>query len=168
MVEYIEDIAVFIILEGIVLRMVTNEEYKKYIKMCSGMILIILIIGPLNKATGFLDEIPEVVSRLVDEGDTSYIDDEFKEKVDDIQLDSFENTYEEMIYKELKTGSEKFENVTKAEVEIDENEEDCIGKITIYVENTDDKTVNEEEHIKKRLIDKYNFEKNKIEIVSGE
>lgn len=168
MVEYIEDIAVFIILEGIVLRMVTNEEYKKYIKMCSGMILIILIIGPLNKATGFLDEIPEVVSRLVNEGDTSYIDDEFKEKVDDIQLDSFENTYEEMIYKELKTGSEKFENVTKAEVEIDENEEDCIGKITIYVENTDDKTANEEELIKKRLIDKYNFEKNKIEIVSGE
>ena len=44
MLAYIERIAVFIIVEGIILRLTTNDDYKKMIKICSGMILIIIVL----------------------------------------------------------------------------------------------------------------------------
>ena len=71
--EWMENIAVYLVLVVAVLHMVPNEEYKRYIRFFIGMILILLFASPVLKICGMsgfpkeeyqrqLKEIEEVIS----------------------------------------------------------------------------------------------------------
>ena len=71
--EWIENIAVYLVLVVAVLHMVPNEEYKRYIRFFIGMILMLMLAGPILKIWGMsefpkeeyrrqLKEIEEVIS----------------------------------------------------------------------------------------------------------
>ena len=50
--EWIENIAFYMVLLVATMQMVSGESYKKYIRFFAGMILILMLIGPIIKIFG--------------------------------------------------------------------------------------------------------------------
>lgn len=50
--EWIENIAFYMVIIVAVMQMVPGESYKKYIRFFAGMILILMLIGPILKMIG--------------------------------------------------------------------------------------------------------------------
>ena len=55
--EWIENIAVYLVMVVAVIHLVPGESYKRYIRFFVGMILILLLVGPILKLWG-LSEFP--------------------------------------------------------------------------------------------------------------
>ena len=53
--EWIENIAFYMVIVVAVLQMVPGESYKKYIRFFVGMILILMLTGPVLKIFGMSD-----------------------------------------------------------------------------------------------------------------
>lgn len=50
--EWIQNIAVFLIVSAAVLHAVPGEDYRKYIRFFTGLILILLLAGPILEISG--------------------------------------------------------------------------------------------------------------------
>ncbi len=50
--EWIENIAFYMVIVVAVMQMVSGESYKKYIRFFAGMILILMLTGPILKIFG--------------------------------------------------------------------------------------------------------------------
>lgn len=57
--EWIENIAVYMVIITVAMQMVPNNSYKKYIRFFTGLILIILMSGPILKIFGMEQELEE-------------------------------------------------------------------------------------------------------------
>lgn len=65
--EWIENIAFYMVLVVAAMQMVSGESYKKYIRFFAGMILILMLIGPIIKIVGMergLEEIENVTKYM--------------------------------------------------------------------------------------------------------
>ena len=54
--DWIQNIAVYLIVVSAVMHAVPGKEYEKYIRFFSGLILILLLFMPLMNLTGIADE----------------------------------------------------------------------------------------------------------------
>ena len=54
--DWIQNIAVYLIVVSAVMHAVPGKEYEKYIRFFSGLILILLLFMPLMNMTGIADE----------------------------------------------------------------------------------------------------------------
>lgn len=54
--DWIQNIAVYLILVSAVLHAIPGKDYEKYIRFFSGLILILLLFTPLLNLTGMADE----------------------------------------------------------------------------------------------------------------
>ncbi len=54
--EWMQNLAVYMILVTIVIQMLPNNSYKKYVRFFTGLILIILLSGPILKILGIEQE----------------------------------------------------------------------------------------------------------------
>ena len=57
--EWIENIAVYMVIITVAMQMVPNNSYKKYIRFFTGLILIIMMSGPILKIFGMEQELQE-------------------------------------------------------------------------------------------------------------
>ena len=57
--EWIENIAVYMVIITVAMQMVPNNSYKKYIRFFTGLILIIMMSGPILKIFGMEQEFEE-------------------------------------------------------------------------------------------------------------
>lgn len=75
--QWIENIAFYLVILVAVMQMIPGESYKKYIRFFAGMILILMLTGPILKLFGMsefhnkeyqkkLEEIEEAVKYLDD------------------------------------------------------------------------------------------------------
>ena len=55
--EWIENIAVYMVIITVAMQMVPNNSYKKYIRFFTGLILIIMMSGPILKIFGMEQEL---------------------------------------------------------------------------------------------------------------
>ena len=53
--EWMENIAFYLVMLVAIMQMVPGEHYKKYIRFFAGMILILMLIGPIFKIFNFSD-----------------------------------------------------------------------------------------------------------------
>lgn len=94
MLAYIERIAVFIIVEGIILRLTTNDDYKKMIKICSGMILIIIVLSPLDEIFEFTGLVTEFLQEITGENKMEELKEVFS-KSDEKNIEQVRKEYEQ-------------------------------------------------------------------------
>lgn len=57
--EWIENVAVYMVIITVAMQMVPNNSYKKYIRFFTGLILIIMMSGPILKIFGMEQELEE-------------------------------------------------------------------------------------------------------------
>ena len=57
--EWIENIAVYMVIITVAMQMVPNNSYKKYIRFFTGLILIIMMSGPILKIFGMEQDLKE-------------------------------------------------------------------------------------------------------------
>ena len=133
MLAYIERIAVFIIVEGIILRLTTNEDYKKMIKICSGMILIIIVLSPLDEIFEFTGLVTEFLQEITGENRMEELKEVFAQS-DERNIEQVRKEYEKVLSEELKNiVGEYGYSVETVNVVFDDTRENYIGSVTVYL-----------------------------------
>ena len=112
MLAYIERIAVFIIVEGIILRLTTNDDYKKMIKICSGMILIIIVLSPLDEIFEFTGLVTEFLQEITGENKMEELKEVFS-KSDEKNIEQVRKEYERVLSEGLKNIADKYGYIIK-------------------------------------------------------
>lgn len=138
MLEYIERITVFIIAEGIILRLTTNEDYKKMIKICSGMILTIIVLSPLDKVFGFTETVTDFLQEITGENRLEEAKEVFSQS-DEKNVESLRSEYEDVLAEGLRgVAGEYGYEVIDVNVVFDENRPDYIGSVSVYLADASD------------------------------
>lgn len=140
MLAYIERIAVFIIVEGIILRLTTNNDYKKMIKICSGMILIIIVLSPLDEIFEFTGLVTEFLQEITGENKMEELKEVFS-KSDEKNIEQVRKEYERVLSEGLKNIADKYGYIIKdVNVSFDETRQNYIGSISVYLTGKADGT----------------------------
>ncbi len=140
MLAYIERIAVFIIVEGIILRLTTNDDYKKMIKICSGMILIIIVLSPLDEIFEFTGLVTEFLQEITGENKMEELREVFS-KSDEKNIEQVRKEYERVLSEGLKNIADKYGYIIKdVNVSFDETRQNYIGSISVYLTGKADGT----------------------------
>ncbi len=140
MLAYIERIAVFIIVEGIILRLTTNDDYKKMIKICSGMILIIIVLSPLDEIFEFTGLVTEFLQEITGENKMEELKEVFS-KSDEKNIEQVRKEYERVLSEGLKNIADKYGYIIKdVNVSFDETRQNYIGSISVYLTEKADGT----------------------------
>lgn len=138
MLEYIRGIAIFIIVEGIILGVVNNEDYRKLIKIFSGMILVILVLSPINNVFGFSDTILGYFNKNINNNQVEELRNSISLSVDKIEEESIKAKYEEMIKQQLNPFVQTHGFViSQVQVTFDKDKEDYIGQIIVTISEED-------------------------------
>ena len=137
MLAYIERIAVFIIVEGIVLRLTTNDDYKKMIKICSGMILIIIVFIPLDEIFEFTGLVTGFLQEITGENKLEELNEVFL-KSDEKNIEQVRKEYERVLSDGLKNiAGEYGYGINNVDVTFDETRQNYIGSVSIYLTEKD-------------------------------
>lgn len=175
MLAYIERIAVFIIVEGIVLRLTTNDDYKKMIKICSGMILIIIVLSPLDEIFEFTGLVTGFLQEITGENKMEELNEVFS-KSDEKNIEQVRKEYESVLSDGLKNiAGEYGYGIKNVDVTFDETRQNYIGSVSIYLteKNYEETEEDKEETIEKiepvrvsaeNEQDSYSENKNNIEL----
>lgn len=175
MLAYIERIAVFIIVEGIVLRLTTNDDYKKMIKICSGMILIIIVLSPLDEIFEFTGLVTGFLQEITGENRMEELNEVFS-KSDEKNIEQVRKEYERVLSDGLKNiAGEYGYGIKNVDVTFDETRQNYIGSVSIYLteKNYEETEEDKEETIEKiepvrvsaeNEQDSYSENKNNIEL----
>lgn len=75
--QWIENIAFYLVILVAVMQMIPGENYKKYIRFFAGMILILMLVGPILKIFGMSDFQKEEYQKKLEEIETAaeYVND---------------------------------------------------------------------------------------------
>lgn len=137
MLAYIERIAAFIIVEGIVLRLTTNDDYKKMIKICSGMILIIIVLSPLDEIFEFTGLVTGFLQEITGENKMEELNEVFL-KSDEKNIEQVRKEYERVLSDGLKNiAGEYGYGIKNVDVTFDETRQNYIGSVSIYLTEKD-------------------------------
>lgn len=137
MLAYIERIAVFIIVEGIVLRLTTNDDYKKMIKICSGMILIIIVLSPLDEIFEFTGLVTGFLQEITGENKMEELNEVFL-KSDEKNIEQVRKEYERVLSDGLKNiAGEYGYGIKNVDVTFDETRQNYIGSVSVYLTEKD-------------------------------
>ncbi len=140
MLEYIRNIAIFIIMEGLILNAITNESFKKIVKIFSGMILIIIVLSPLDQIFNITDLI-----------NTHFYEWDKKESINEI-ISSIENSnegnvanvkkqYENIVFDDVsKVATKEGYQVTSVNVNFDDTKNNYIGSIELSISKEEQTT----------------------------
>lgn len=84
--QWVENIAFYLVLFNVVMQMIPNNQYKKYVQFFSGLILVLLLINPILKIFGMEKSMTEIYEKSmyeqkIDEIEnaTQYLEDMFDE-----------------------------------------------------------------------------------------
>lgn len=133
MLAYIERIAVFIIVEGIILRLTVNEDYKKMIKICSGMILIIIVLSPLDEIFEFTGLVTEFLQEITGDNKMEELKEVFAGS-DEKNIELVRKEYEKVLADGLRDIAEEYGyGIEAVNVAFDERKENYIGSVSVYL-----------------------------------
>lgn len=72
--EWIQNIAFFLVLVTVVIQIIPDNSYRKYIRFFMGLVLIVMLAGPILKVFGMQQEFWEIYNGA-----------EYKQKVKEIE-----------------------------------------------------------------------------------
>lgn len=135
MLEYIKRIAVFIIMEGVLLGIVNNEDYKKFIKMCSGMIMIVIVLSPFDKVFGVTNIVYDFFNDITNENRMEELREVMANVTETEELDNLRRQYQEILRERIAPVAENNGyKIVEITVIFSENEKDYIGSIGVMLE----------------------------------
>jgi stage III sporulation protein AF len=158
--QWIKNIVFYMILVTAVMNVIPNNNYKKYINLFTGMIMIILVITPISKLVG-------ISNRL----DTNFIKNIYNQELDNIKVDSYHisqsssikvlEKYKEEIGQQIeKIVNEEGYYMVKADVIMNEDSESdnygCLEGIHVMLSEEDEE--NQKIAVNKIEIGKNEFE----------
>lgn len=113
--EWIRNIVVYMILNTIIMNLLANSSYKKYIKIISGMILVLIVIAPLMNIMELNDTIDSYLASNNLAVETSEF--EFRLKlIEEAQINEFFGEYK---------------------VKLEESAKDILAEEGLYLKNFD-------------------------------
>lgn len=144
MLEYIRRIAVFIVAESVMFGIVHNEDYKKFIKMCSGMIMIILVLSPLDRLFGITDTISGFLREITNEREYEEAREALASGIEgnltDSGIEKVKGEYEKLLKEQIgQKAAEYGYELVGVEVSFDENQDNYIGMIRLTMTMEDKK-----------------------------
>lgn len=158
--QWIKNIAFYMILITAVMNVIPNHNYKKYINLFTGMVMIILVLAPISSVL-------ELNTRL----DTNFIKNMYNQELSSMKFDTYDiskestskmfDEYENEIGQQIeKLVNEEGYYMVKADIILNEDEEsDHYGNL----ESIDVQISKEEEQNQKIAVDKIEISKNQIE-----
>lgn len=178
--DWIKDIIFYLILISLVFQLLPNDQYRKYMKLFAGILLVIIVLKPLKVLLReeSLEQVRAAFHYEKYEKDIQAQIEDFKKKQEEV--------YNEYTLDELKAQIQKLIGkkefiVQKAEVKnINENEKLCIclvkentevNNIIVEAVQIEKESVNEESEeilkIKKKIADYYKISDSDIQIQIG-
>lgn len=121
--EWIRNITYYLIFVTVVINLLPNKKYEKYIKFFTGMVLILLVLKPVTDGLRLDDTLAyyfEAISLKTEAGElTGKIS-----KMDEIRLENMIARYEEAVGMDLKSMAETAGfGCRESKAEIDKNQE---------------------------------------------
>lgn len=58
--EWLRNLTTYTLLVAVVMQLIPNEDYRKYIRFFCGMVLIVLLISPLLQLIGIQEEFEQI------------------------------------------------------------------------------------------------------------
>jgi stage III sporulation protein AF len=158
--QWVKDIAFYMILITAVMNVIPNNNYKKYINLFTGMVMIILVLAPISEWIGINNRF-----------DTNFIENMYSQELSSMKLDTYEITenattkvfdeYENEIGLQVeKLVNEEGYNMVKSDIVMNEDKEsEQYGNLeTIQVVIS-----KEDQNEQKILVSKIEIGKNQIE-----
>lgn len=181
--NWIKGIAFYLIIVLAIQNVLPDNKYKKYIKMFTGMILVLLIISPITNLFNYTDKIANVYQSKLVEQEVNQMKNQLTGMEDSI-VDASISQYKEYVkqqinlfveeegYQLAQFSCEVNENVEISNISLVISKESTnqsninIDKITI---DSDNKNISEIENsslnkIKKSIVDFYNISESNINI----
>lgn len=119
--SWVKNIVIYMILNTIIMNMLGNKSYKKYVSIVSGMILVLIVISPIIR----LMKLEDKLEFFIQANDYSLEAAEFKNdlsRVEQEQKDLILEEYEEKIRQETeKLLQEEGLTLTGFDIEIDQD-----------------------------------------------
>lgn len=140
MMECIKQVTIFMIFQGLLLRLVSDDEYKKIIKICCGMILVLIILRPfgnvINCGENAIRDFPDIVKEFFDEINAKELNRELAEvygESNDMNREMVLREYQNELKKQIGSIMNKYGlTVDNVVVIIDEARENYVGRLIIY------------------------------------
>lgn len=144
MMECIKQVTIFMIFQGLLLRLVSDDEYKKIIKICCGMILVLIILRPfgnvINCGENAIRDFPDIVKEFFDEINAKELNRELAEvygESNDMNREMMLRDYQNELKKQIGSIMNKYGlTVDNVVVIIDEAKENYVGQLIIYYSRT--------------------------------
>jgi Stage III sporulation protein AF (Spore_III_AF). len=127
---WIRNIVVFMMINTIIMNLIGNKSYKKYVSLASGMILVLIVVSPLVKVLKLQESLDYFLDSNTFAMDTSNFKNELS-NVEEEQSDAIYSEYKDEIKNQVKKLL-KVDNVylKSFEVQIDTNtKSDTYGEI---------------------------------------
>lgn len=133
MLDYIRNIAVFMVAEGIILHLITNEDYRKMAKICSGMIMVIIVLSPLDGIFGFTQVFKDFLFSTHYEESLGELRDAVAVS-DEQVVERLRREYETLLQTQINEAAEEYGyHVTQVIVTFDESMDDYIGEVNVVL-----------------------------------
>lgn len=165
--EYIRQIALFIIIVDIFNMIITNDSYRKYLNLFAGIVLVLLVIHPLDRFIN-TEDLSYSIEKIFKEENIIEMDKSLSD-IDGNISESSLRIYEQEIGGEIKRyllGKELEVREVKVELKI---EEDAIVYSTICIEMDNfgknrSEISTEQKYIESLITEKYSVQADVIEI----
>lgn len=188
--EWVRNIVIYLILNTIIMNLLGNSSYKKYVSIVSGMILLLIVLSPFLKLLnmeGIMDyylnsNIYQIEARNF-ESELKLMEEKQREEVFADYKDNIRDQVEELVSEEglyiyefdlvmnMDEESENFGKITDINIEASHEEHIAlpiqkinIDKIVISEKTLQKLPTPEEIQIKNKLLDFYNMEQDNINI----
>lgn len=103
--EWVRNIVIYLILNTIIMNLLGNSSYKKYVSIVSGMILLLIVVSPLLKLLNMDEILDYYLNSNIYQTDVSEFQNELKvmeDKQKDMVFAGFENRIREQVADILK------------------------------------------------------------------
>lgn len=98
--EWVRNIVIFLILNTIIMNLLGNSSYKKYVSIVSGMILLLIVVSPFLKLLKMDDILDYYLNTNIFQSDMSNVQSELRlmeDKQKDVVFAGFEDTIRDQV-----------------------------------------------------------------------
>ena len=120
-VEWVRGLAFYLILMTVVLNLLPDKTYEKYLRLFTGMVFILLVFRPFADLTGLEARMAGVFERITFQNDAKLLKREIME-AEEVRLKKFTESFQAAVELDLKTMAEGSGLVCKS-VEVTLNED---------------------------------------------
>jgi len=115
--EWIRSLISFLLLMTVIMNLLPDKKYDKYLQLFSGMVFLLLFFAPVTDLSGLEAQMAGAFNRITFQTDAKLLKREI-EDADEARMEQLISQYEAVLEQELRRMSEEIE-VERVEVELE-------------------------------------------------